>query len=117
MRFKLTYGVLLFAIVAAGCASSDPPLRTESSTSAISAAEAVGAKDVPQAALHLQLAREELDQAKSLADKGDKDKSASMLLRAEADAQLAVLLSKEQTEQTAATAAVARVHQLQDDNR
>jgi len=117
MRFRLTYGVLLFAFVAAGCASSNPPLRTESSTSAISAAEAVGAKDVPRAALHLQLAREELDQAKSLADKGDKDRAASMLLRAEADAELAILLSREQTEQAAAAEAMARVHQLQNDNR
>ncbi len=117
MRFRLTYGALLFAFVAAGCAGSDPPLQTESSTSAISTAEAVGAKDVPQAALHLQLAREELAQAKSLADKGDKDKADSMLLRAEADAELAALLSKEQTEQTAAAEAMARVRQLQNDNR
>jgi hypothetical protein len=70
MRHVLTVGSLLFVLVAAGCSSS-PPVNTESSTSAIRAAEAVGATGDPRAALHLQLAREELDRANVLAEKGD----------------------------------------------
>lgn len=102
------------ATIIAGCSSA--PLRTEASTSGIRAAEEAGAAKVPQASLHLQLAREELAQARELSAKGEKDKAASMLLRAEADAELAVVLSREDAERTEANAAVARVRQLRQDN-
>lgn len=116
MRNTLIVGSLFFVAVMAGCSSS-PPLRTESSTSAIRAAEEVGASNVPRASLHLQLAREELDRAKGLADKGKKDEAASQLLRAEADAELAVMLSREQTEKSEAAQAMERVRRLQNENR
>jgi len=115
-RNAFMIGSLLLLAVAAGCASS-PALRTDSSTTAIRAAEAVGANNVPNAALHLQMAREELELAKGMADKGQKDQASSQLLRAEADAQLAVVLSQEQNEKADAQQAMERVHQLQNDNR
>ncbi len=72
---KIRSMVLAVAVVAiaiaAGCTSA--PLRTESTASAIRAAEEAGAGTVPQASLHLQLAKEELDRAKGLAAKGDKE--------------------------------------------
>jgi len=115
---KINFIVFATAIAAttiiAGCSSA--PLRTEASTSGIRAAEEVGAAKVPQASLHLQLAKEELAQAKILSAKGDKKKAASMLLRAEADAELAVVLSREDAERTEANDAVARVRQLRQDN-
>lgn len=116
--FRHTAMILAGAIVATaivgGCASV--PFRTESSTSGIRAAEEVGASDVPRAALHLQLAKEELQKAKTLAANGEDEMAASMLLRAEADAELAVLLSREDAERAEAQAAVARVHELRQDN-
>jgi regulator of protease activity HflC (stomatin/prohibitin superfamily) len=105
------FGLTLFL----GCASA-PPLRTEASTSGIRAAEEAGAAKVPQASLHLQLAKEELELAKRLSAKGEKEKAASMLLRAEADAELAVVLSHEDAEKAEAMAAVKRVRQLRQDN-
>lgn len=116
MRHACMSGVLIAVALAAGCASQ-PALRTESSTSAIRAAEAVGANEVPRASLHLQLAKEELDRAQGLADRGEKDEAASQLLRAEADAELAVVLSREQAEKTEASQAMERVRRLQSDNR
>jgi len=101
-------GVLTTAL--ASCASA--PLQTEASTSGIRAAEEVGAPKVPRAALHLQLAREELEQAKSLAAKGKDDEASSRLQRSEADAELAVALSREADEEAEARAALERVHQL-----
>lgn len=98
-----------------GCASN-PPLRTEGSTSGIRAAEEVGASNVPRAALHLQLAKEELQLARSLATNGDKDQAESMLLRAEADAELAVALSREDAEKAEGQAAVERVRELRREN-
>ena len=111
----LAVAVVTTAVVA-GCASA-PPLRTEASTSGIRAAEEAGAAKIPQASLHLQLAREELDSAKKLAARGEKDKAVSMLLRAEADAELAVVLSHADNEKSEALAAVERVRQLRNDNQ
>jgi len=108
-------GTALAAVMAAGCATA--PLRTEASTSGIRAAEEVGAAKVPQASLHLQLAKEELSQAKGLSARGEKDMAVSMLLRAEADAELAVALSREDAEKTEARAAVESVRQLRQDNK
>lgn len=114
-------GIMLFAVavtatgIVAGCASA--PLRTEASTSGIRAAEEAGAANVPQASLHLQLAREELESAKMLAAKGEKEKADSMLMRSEADAELAVAISHEDAERREAMAAVERARQLRKDNR
>lgn len=99
----------------AGCSSV--PLHTESSTSAISAAEAVGAAAIPQAALHLQLAREQLVLARGLAAKGQKEQAESMLQRVVADAELAVLLANESSEKEEARAAIDLVQQLRLENK
>jgi len=108
--------VIVATAIAAGCASNRQPLRTEASTSGIRAAEEVGAAKVPQASLHLQLAKEELELARALAAKGEKKEAASMLLRAEADGELAVALSRGDAEKSEALAAVERVRQLRQDN-
>lgn len=117
MRHALTICSLLVVLAIAGCSSSRPPLLTESSTSAIRAAEAVGATEVPRAALHLQLAKEELEHANVLAAKGKAKEAASLLQRAEADAELAILLSNEQNEKDEAALAMERVRQLQKTNK
>jgi hypothetical protein len=122
MRNVSKIGIMVFAVafvaaaIVAGCANA-PPLRTEASTSGIRAAEEAGAAKVPQASLHLQLAKEELELAKGLAAKGEKKQAASMLLRAEADAELAVALSRGDAERSEAMAAVERVRQLRQDNQ
>jgi len=122
MKHVSKIGIMVFAVAAvataivAGCAAN-VPLRTEASTSVIRAAEEAGAAKVPQASLHLQLAKEELELAKGLAAKGEKEEAASMLLRAEADAELAVVLSHEDAEKSEAMAAVARARQLRQDNQ
>jgi hypothetical protein len=122
MKHVSKIGIMVFAVAAvataivAGCAAN-VPLRTEASTSVIRAAEEAGAAKVPQASLHLQLAKEELELAKGLAAKGEKEQAASMLLRAEADAELAVVLSREDAERSEAQAAVARARQLRQDNQ
>ena len=121
MRNMSRIGIMVLAAAAAatavvgGCASA--PLKTEASTSGIRAAEEVGAADVPRASLHLQLAKEELARAKSLAANDQREKADSMLMRAEVDAELAVALSREDAEKVEARAAVERVRQLRQENR
>lgn len=109
-------GSVLLAALIAGCGSS-PAINKEASTSAIYAAEAVGASTVPSASLYLQLAKEGLDKAKALAADGDKEEAESMLLRAQADAELAVALSHGETDKKEAAAAIERVQQLRKENQ
>lgn len=105
---------LLLASVAACMPKT--PLHTEGESAAIRGAVESGAEEVPQAALHLQLAKESLTEAKRLHAAGSKAEAASMLLRAEADAELAVVLSKQDAEKTEAEAAVERVRALRREN-
>jgi len=111
----LAAGVLLAAVIA-GCGSS-PALDKEASTSAIRAAEEVGATAVPSASLYLQLAKEGLEYAKGLSAKGEKEEAESMLLRAQADAELAVALSRGDADKKEAAQAIERVRQLREDNQ
>jgi hypothetical protein len=107
--------VVAATLIVAGCANV--PLRTEGSTSGIRAAEEAGAAKVPQASLHLQLAREELETARRWSARGDKEQAVSMLMRAEADAELAIVLSHKDAEKSEAKAAVERARQLRKDNQ
>lgn len=111
LTILMVFGLALFL----GCASA-PPLRTEASTSGIRAAEEAGAVNVPQASLHLQLAKEELELARKLSAKGEKKEAASMLLRAQADAELAIALSHGDAERAESLEAMERVRQLRQDN-
>ena len=121
MKFRSRIGVLaagaavFVAAIAAGCAST--PLHTEAATSGIRAADEVGAAEVPQAALHLQLATEELARARAYAADNEPERAASMLMRAEADAELAVALSRESAERSEATAAIEQVRLLRQEYR
>lgn len=108
-------GILLLGGIAPGCATTGA-LHTESSTAAIRSAEELGAPDVPKASLHLQLAKEELQAAVALNAKGDVEEANSLLLRAEADAELAVALSRADAEKSEAQAAMDRVRKLQSEN-
>ncbi|HBG07099.1 MAG: hypothetical protein A2075_00385 [Geobacteraceae bacterium GWC2_58_44] len=121
MKHSSRIGIVLFSVAVAattmiaGCASA--PLRTEASTSGIRSAEEAGAAKVPQAALYLQLAKEEQEMAKGLFAKGENKEAESMLLRAESDAELAVALSHADAEKSEALAALERLHQLRKDNQ
>jgi hypothetical protein len=116
LNMAMVAGSLLFAAMIAGC-SSGPAINKEPSTSAIRAAEEVGASNVPSASLYLHLAKEELENAKGLAGRGDKEEAASMLLCAQADAELAVALSRGDADRNEATQAIERVRQLRQDNQ
>lgn len=110
-------GSLLFAAAIAGCGGSPTVVNKEASTSAIRAAEEVGATSVPTASLYLQLAKEGLEKAKGLAAKGEKEQAESMLRRAQADAELAIALSRGDADKKEATQAIERVRQLRQDNQ
>lgn len=108
---------MLIAFVFAGCGSSPDVVNKEASTSAIRAAQEVGATEVPSASLYLQLAKEGLVKAEALAEDGEKEQAESMLLRAKADAELAIVLSNGDADKTKAAKALERVKDLQKENK
>lgn len=84
-------------LVAAGCAGSQPPptqLMADVQSANRSATE-LGAQDNPQAKLHLKLAEEQLNQAKVALEEDDNERAEALLMRAKADGELAVALTRE----------------------
>ena len=90
-----------------GCASTPAPnAKVASSEAAIRAAQETGSRNVPQAALHLKLAEEQLQNAKALMRDNDNKRAEYVLMRAQADAELAIALSHVATSNAQAGAAV-----------
>jgi len=79
----------------AGCGSSDVPAKQlADSEAAIRAASEVGAKDNPEAALHLKLAHEEYDKAQAMSKQDKQDSAKALYERAKVDAELALALTR-----------------------
>lgn len=84
------------SVVLGACASSPVPAdRLATSQAAIHSAQVSGADSVPNAALHLRVANEELNFARKLIADGDNTRAEYILLRAEADANAAMALTRE----------------------
>jgi hypothetical protein len=96
------------------CASFPPP--TDSLANAIASvrgAEEIGAADVPEAALQLQLAREEITKARALMAEGENEPAYYQALKATNDAELAIQLVREEQAHEAAESARQHVDSLQ----
>ena len=88
------WGIAVLGLVA--CGSVPPPHEREaSSQAAIRTAREMDAEQVPQAALHLKLAQEQFDKGKALMKDGDNGRASYVLMRAQADAELALALASE----------------------
>jgi len=92
-RFANTALCTLLVVACGG--SSLPPARVADTQSSISAAAAVGADQNPQAALHLKMARDQLKQAQGLIDDGKDEEARLVLERATADADMALMITRE----------------------
>jgi hypothetical protein len=99
------------ALLACGGSSLPAPKVTEAE-SAVSAADAVGAANHPRAALHLKMARDQLAEAKTLIRNGDEDEARLVLDGAAADAELALMLTREEQARAQATQAAQSVKSL-----
>jgi pyridoxal biosynthesis lyase PdxS len=84
------------AFVAVGCASHPAPTdQVASSLAAVRGAEEAGARDVPEAALHMKLAEEQIAQAKKLMEDDDNRRAEDLAMRAYQDAELALAIARE----------------------
>jgi hypothetical protein len=96
MRRLITV-LLATAPLLAACASFLPPTqRLADAEAAGRSAREVGADAQPVAKLEVKLADEEIAQAKALMASGDNRRADFVLMRARADAELALALAREQ---------------------
>jgi hypothetical protein len=115
IRFASTALLTTFVIACGG--SSLPPAKAADTQSSISAAAAVGADQNPQAALHLKMARDQLKQAQSLMDDGKDEEARLVLERATADAEVALMITREAQAAANLKKAQADVESLQSRNQ
>jgi hypothetical protein len=105
--------VLLFvgcATLVIGCGSYPKPTDAASKAEAtIRGAQEVGAGNVPAAALSVKLAQEEVQKAKQLMEDGDNKRAELILMRAQADAELALAQARDSQAQADAQQALDQV--------
>jgi len=103
-------GICLAATACGGAAI--PQDQLASSQAAIRAAEVGGAPADPQASLLVKKSKDQVAEAKKLIEDGDNERAAMVLMRAESDAELALVLAQEITMRTQAQAARKEVEDL-----
>lgn len=81
-------------LVACGGSAPEPKDALAAAEAAYRSAEEVGAQKVPAATLHLKYARDQIEEAKKLMADGDNQRAEYVLLRAKADAELALSMAK-----------------------
>jgi hypothetical protein len=104
-------------VFVAGCAAGVSNEKIAATDSSIRAAEELGAPKVPQASLHLQLAKEENEHAQKFIKDGDTKSAEGQLLRAQADAELALALAREAPMQIEAQQEADKARSLQQKSR
>jgi hypothetical protein len=110
MKKTLLFSLAAFSLT--GCATVQlKPESLQSNQASIRGAQEVGANSVPAARLHLQLAKDQTDSAKKMAEEGD-ERAEMVLARAQADAELALGLAREVSVHQAALKAAAELEAL-----
>lgn len=98
--YRSLFGAVAGAAVAfaVGCGGSYPaPTQPLADAEAADrSAQELGANSVPAAQLHLKLAQQQTTTARALMKDGENKRAEAMLMRAKADAELALSLAKEQ---------------------
>jgi hypothetical protein len=108
-----TAAAAVIALAAFGCGGAPKPeARLASSEGAIRGAQEAGAANVPDATLHVTLAQEQRQQALDEIKRGDNHRASMLLARSEADAELAVALSREAEAKASADTAQQAVDAL-----
>ncbi|MDF2692458.1 MAG: hypothetical protein K0S65_841 [Labilithrix sp.] len=85
---------LVFGCVSGGPVPADKLARSEA---AVRGAQEIGAERNPEGARHLQAARSAFSEGKKLVIEGDQQRATALLLRAEADAELSMNVTREAT--------------------
>jgi hypothetical protein len=98
--------------LSAGCGGHAAPTeRMSTAEAAIRGAQELGAPQLPRAALHLKLAQEQSEKARKLIEDGYNERAELSLRRAQADAELAIAITKEHQTTVRAKQAQTRLEQ------
>ena len=117
MRIVYAGFVAGISLIALACGGAPAPTeRLATAKASVRAAQEVGAKDVPEAKLHAQLAQEQVDQATKLIEEGENERADALLRRAQADAELAVAMTRDATSKQQAEAAEAALNPSKTDS-
>jgi Domain of unknown function (DUF4398) len=93
MQVRVTIILLAFLT---GCAGARlPSSGLADAKSALSAANAAGASDIPEGALQLKLSDDAINAAEALIREGDQERARDLLARAQVDANLALYIARE----------------------
>jgi hypothetical protein len=107
---------LVFLLAGLACGSAPAPTqRVVDAKAAVRGAVEVGAERTPQAALHLKMARDQIEKAEALIEDGDNAEAAYILARAQADAELALALTRESQLRSEVERARQRIDELKED--
>lgn len=106
----LALGLSSTAIACGGPPPPDDGMRR--ATAAARTASELGADKEPQAQAHLKRANDQISEAQALMKDGKNKRAETVLAVAEAEAELAVMLAKENTSREGATAAQDKVKSL-----
>ena len=106
MSFVVLAGLMACATVPV------PADKLSRSQAAVRRAEEMNARAEPAAAMHLRLANEQIARAKQLLENGDNERAASVLLRAEADADAARELARKHAARVEADTAKQNIEQM-----
>jgi hypothetical protein len=113
MHQTFSTSLALLAIAALGCGGAAiPHEQLASSQASIRAAEEVGANKYPTAKLHLRFAKDQVDRGKALIADDEIEEAKLVLQRAQADADLAIAITKENAVRAEAQQAVSQVQAL-----
>lgn len=86
----------VIALCAAGCASHPAPTeQVASSLASVRGAQEAGAMEVPEAALHVKLAQEQIEKSQLLMKDDDNKRAEDLAIRAYQDAELALAIARE----------------------
>lgn len=114
IRFVST--VTFITLVAACGGTALPPARMADTQASISAATAVGSENIPKAALHLKMARDQFQQAQALNQDGKGEEAGLVVERARADAELALIITREAQASSTLQKAQGEVQGLENKN-
>ncbi|MGM0576447.1 MAG: DUF4398 domain-containing protein [Myxococcota bacterium] len=96
------------------CATSLPPAeRVAAPGEIISEAELAGAREIPRAANHLEMAEAAWSRAKALIEEGEGEEATLALERASVDAEMALALARLENTREQARRALREVQRLQ----
>jgi len=109
MKIMIPIGAM--ALLAACASTPIPADKYARSQASVKAAEELNAQNEPQAALHLKLAKQQLEQAKNLMKDGDNKNASLLLLRAESDGEAALNIARAKSAQVEAQQTIGQIQQ------